>query len=212
LTEGSKGMKCLESRNLEPRADCRWFVVYTCPHHERTVAGLPQGKGLEVFFPTYEGIRDWADRGKRLTTPLFPGYLFFANKIDRQLQAPCTPGVQFIVPTANVPAPLPNKEILQNRRLLESSLPVEPHPFLKEGDRIRIKAGPLAGLEGILSRKKDGLRLVLSVTMLGRSAAVGIDAHDVEPVTASRTFRDFLGVFSSQKAQPSRNDRVAGRP
>jgi transcription antitermination factor NusG len=205
-------MLCLETRNLGPRMDCRWYAVYTRHNHERTVAELLLGKGFQVFYPTYEGIRQWADRRKRLDLPLFPSYLFFANEIDRRLQVLSTPGVRSIVQTANVPAPIPNEEIIQIRRLLDGNVPVEPHPFLKQGDRIRINAGPLAGLEGILSRKKCGLRLVLSVTMLGRSAAVSIDAQDVEPVTSSRETIDFLSVVSTQYPPPSRNDRVTGRP
>ena len=69
---------------------------------------------------------------------------------------------------------------------MESTLPVEPHIFLTDGDRVRIKAGPLTGLEGIVSRKKDALRLVLSVQMLGRSAAVEIDACMIERLGSPR--------------------------
>jgi transcription antitermination factor NusG len=205
-------MHDLETPKILPGAGCRWFAVHTRHHHEKTVAALLVAKGFQVFFPKYEATRRWADRWKRLTLPLFPGYLFFANEIDRRLQLLCTPGVQSIVQTGSVPAPIPNEEIQQIRRLLDSSLPVEPHPFLKEGDRVRINAGPLAGLEGLLSRKKDGLRLVLSVQLLGRSAAVSVDARIVEPVRGSNALRDFARVVGSEFAQPSKKGRVTSRP
>jgi transcription antitermination factor NusG len=64
---------------------------------------------------------------------------------------------------------------------------VEPHPFLKYGDLVRIKSGPLEGIEGILVRKTRGIRLVLSVEMLSRSASVEVDISMVERVRAAET-------------------------
>jgi transcription antitermination factor NusG len=139
-------------------------------------------KGFEVFLPTYETVRRWTDRNKRLTLPLFPCYLFFADESDRRIQILSTPGVHSIVRAGSVPAIIPYSEIDGIRRMVEGPLGAEPHPFLHDGDRVRIKFGPLAGLEGILSRKKDALRLVLSVNLLGRSAAVEINSHEVERV------------------------------
>ena len=158
----------------------RWFAVHTRHQHEQPVARALSGKGFSVFLPTYDAVHRWTDRKKCVKSPLFPGYLFFANEINRQIQILSTPGVNAIIKTGNVPAEISNDEIIAIRRMVESSLRVEPHPFINEGDIVRIKAGPLAGLEGIVSRKKDALRLVLSIQILGQSAAVEIDGCDVE--------------------------------
>ena len=63
---------------------------------------------------------------------------------------------------------------------------MEPHPFLSDGDTVRVMSGPLAGIEGIVVRKKDVWRLVISVQMLGRSAAAEIDASSIERVQPTR--------------------------
>jgi transcription antitermination factor NusG len=164
----------------------RWFAVHTRYQHEQTVATTLMNKGFSVFLPTYDCIRRWSDRKKQIASPLFPGYLFFADEINRWIQILSTPGVNAIVKIGNVPAEIPNNEIMAIRRMVESTLRVEPHPFLSDGDLVRIKAGPLAGLEGIVSRKKDALRLILSVQILGQSAAVEIDGCDVERLKPSR--------------------------
>jgi transcription antitermination factor NusG len=164
----------------------RWFAVHTRHQHEHAVAASFLSKGLQIFFPSYEALHRWSDRKKRVTLPLFPGYLFFANEIERRSQIVSTPGVNGIVEVGKVPAEIPNSEIAAIRQMIESTLRVEPHPFLNDGDRVRILAGPLQGLEGIVLRKKDALRLVLSIELLGRSAAVEIDGCVVERLSPAR--------------------------
>jgi len=88
--------------------------------------------------------------------------------------------VHSVLKTGRDPAEIPNDEIVAIQRMLESPRRVEPHPFLCEGDVVRISDGPLAGLQGIVSRRKDALRLVLSIQILGQSAAVEIDGCAVE--------------------------------
>jgi|SRR5579862_4147127 transcription antitermination factor NusG len=171
----------------------KWYAVHTRHQHEKMVATTLLGKGFDVFLPTYGAIHRWSDRKKLVTLPLFPGYLFFANEIDRWVQIVSTPGVNGIIKMGNVPAEIPHEEILAIRRMVESTLRVEPHPFLSDGDLVKIKAGPLAGLEGIVSRKKDALRLVLSIQILGQSAAVEIDGCVVERL---RTPRPLIPQFA----------------
>jgi transcription antitermination factor NusG len=79
------------------------------------------------------------------------------------------------------PTAVPDNDIDALRKIT-SRLGAEPHPFLNVGDRVRIVAGPLAGLEGILSRRKQELRLVLSVQIIMRSISVEVSQHDIEPV------------------------------
>ena len=88
--------------------------------------------------------------------------------------------MHFIVSTGRSPAAIPNDEIAGLRLASDERLPLEPFPFLKKGDRVRVTRGPLEGVEGLLARKKDTLRLVLSIEYLGRSAGVEIDARDVK--------------------------------
>ena len=163
-------------------APSEWNAVYTRHQHEKTVADSLTRNGFEVFLPTYNAIRQWADRKKSISLPLFPCYVFVRSSFERGLKILTTPGVHSLVMFAGRPAPIPELEIEAIRKAVESKFRVEPHPFLRCGDWIRVKSGPLANLEGILVRKKDSYRLVLSMKLLGRSIAVEVDALTVQPL------------------------------
>ena len=161
-----------------------WAAVYTRHQHEKTVAEMLTMKGFEVFLPLYESMRRWKDRRKLLNLPLFPGYVFLRGAQARRLPILTTPGVHMILCQGDNLAAIPEEEIQTIRRTLEGNYFVEPHPFLHCGERVRVKRGALCGIEGILVRKKNEFRLVLSVAMVAQSVAVEIDASDVEPVNA----------------------------
>ncbi len=159
-----------------------WYALYTRHQHEKTVAGFLSNKGFEVFLPLYSVVHQWKDRAKHLSLPLYPCYVFLRGGLDRRLQILTTPGVHGVVGTSDGPSPIPDAEIDAVRQVVESPLRVEPHPFLKCGDRVRVKSGPLQGIEGILARNKNLFRLVLSVELLQKSVAVEVDISVVEPL------------------------------
>jgi len=163
---------------------CAWYVLYTRHQHEKTVAQILTSKGFEIFLPLYSTARRWKDRTKLVSSPLFPCYVFLKGALERRLDVITTPGVHTLVSNAGQPARIPVDEIEAIRRVAESGAPVEPHPFLKCGDRMRVKCGPLVGIEGILVRKKNLYRLVLSIEMLGKAVAVEIDAFLVERLSS----------------------------
>ena len=96
----------------------RWFAVHTRHQHEKLVATALLSKGLEVFLPTYDAVHRWSDRNKRVTLPLFPGYLFFGNEAGRWGSILSTPGVNSIIKIGNVPAEIPAFQILHRERIL----------------------------------------------------------------------------------------------
>lgn len=167
----------------------RWHALYTRHQHEKAVAQALSGKGFDVFLPQYRTLHRWKDRQKEVVLPLFPNYVFICGGLDRMLNIVTTPGVHSLVTWGARPAEIPPEEIEAVRRLVNSPLQVEPHPFLKCGDLVRIKSGPLEGIEGILVRKTRGVRLVLSVEMLSQSAAVEVDVKIVERVSADEKNR-----------------------
>lgn len=159
-----------------------WFAVYTRHRHEKAVAQLITGRGVEAFLPLYKAVHRWKDRMKDLSLPLFPNYVFVLADLDHRVAVLSTPGVYDFVRLSGVPAAIPAAEIDAVRCAVERGLNVEPHPLLKSGDRVRVKSGPLEGLEGILVRKKSFYRLVLSVELLMKSISVEVGACDVERV------------------------------
>lgn len=159
-----------------------WCAIYTRHQHEKTVSEMLEAKGFEVFLPLYDSTRKWKDRRKVLSVPLFPSYVFVRGAIERRLAILTTPGVHMIISRGERVATVPEDEIDAIRRTLEGNFQVEPHPFLRCGERVRVVRGSLEGVEGVLTRKKNLFRLVLSVEMLAQSVAVEIDAIDVVPV------------------------------
>jgi len=169
---------------------CGWYALYTRHQCERVVSQALSAKGFDAFLPQYRAIHRWKDRRKELLLPLFPNYVFIRGGLDRMLNILTTPGVHSLVAWAGRPANIPQEEIDAVRRLVDSSLRVEPHPFLKCGDWVRIKSGPLEGIQGILVRKKSAFRLVLSVEMLARSASVEVDISVVERIRNAEVDRE----------------------
>jgi transcription antitermination factor NusG len=179
------------SNHEAPCADAatlaRWFAVYTTPRHEKHVSDMLTERRIETFMPLYRTTRQWKkSRPIALELPLFPTYVFV--RIARQARGTVfgTPGVLSIVGSAREPWPLPDLEIEALRSGL-SERKIEPHPYLVVGEKVRIMAGVMAGVEGVLVRKKNDLRVVLSLDTIMQSVAVEVDADDIEPVGASST-------------------------
>src|SRR5579859_1566789 len=165
------------------RPDTSWYALYTRHQHEKTVDQLLTNKGFNTFLPLYATSHNWKDRTKSLSLPLFPCYVFLKGGIERRLQILTTPGIYGLVSSAGQPAAIPEVEIEAIRRVVESGVRVETHPYLKCGNWVRVKCGPLTGVEGILVRKKNISRLVLSVEILGTAAAIEVAALQVEAIT-----------------------------
>jgi transcription antitermination factor NusG len=161
-----------------------WWAIYTRHQHEKVVATTLSAKNFEVFFPFYESVRRWKDRKKVIWLPLFPCYVFVKGGVDRRLQVVTTPGVHMILHRGERVATIPEAEIEAIQRAVDGRYRIEPHPFLKCGERVRVIRGALEGVEGLLLRKKNWYRLVLSVDMLAQSIAVEVNSSDVEPVAA----------------------------
>jgi len=178
-----------------------WHALYTRHQHENVVAQALTSRGFEVFLPQYRTVHRWKDRDKQLLLPLFPNYVFIHGGLDRMLVLVTTPGVHSLVSWGGCAANIPREEIDSVRRLVASSYQVEPHPFLRCGDRVRVTSGPLVGIEGILVRKTGGYRLVLSVEMLSQSASVEVDTNMVERVSCG----DANGVVRTAAGPGTRN-------
>jgi transcription antitermination factor NusG len=165
----------------------QWFAVRTASGREKSVASQLQAKGIEEFLPVYRTRRQWSDRTRDVELPLFPGYLFCRFDFNNRLPVLITPGVQMIVGVGKLPAPVSDIEIDNLRRVVASGAAAHPHDqYLTVGERVRIREGSMAGVEGILVDVKNSWRIVLSVELLQRSVSVELDRAAIEPVLAKR--------------------------
>ena len=185
-----------------------WWALYTRHQHEKTVAEMLSAKGFEVFLPLYESTRYWKDRCKVISLPLFPCYVFIRGELDRQLQAVTTPGVHMVLGSGDGIALIPNGDIEAIRKIVQEPSQVEPHLFLTCGERVRVIRGCLQGIEGILLRKKNLSRLIVSVDMLAQAMVVEIDASDVERIGQQASAEPWMAgqsakAGSSQRTSPA---------
>ena len=160
----------------------RWFAVVTTPQHEKAAFRHLDFSGIETFLPTYESSRVWKNRQKvKVELPLFPTYLFVRIDQGDRARVLRTPGVRQLVGNSREPVCLPDREIEFLRTSL-SEQKAEPYAGLIEGQRVRIKSGPMRGIEGWLVRKCSELRFVFTVQLIHHHVALEVDASTLEPI------------------------------
>jgi transcription antitermination factor NusG len=179
----------LNSVDSEPKtiaaARATWHVLWTKSHFEQVVHDQLASKGFELFLPTVKVWSRQAGQRRRIARPMFHGYLFIRHTVDKESYAEIVKArglVRILGSRWDRLAAVPEEEIDAIRRVVRQDVPVLPHPYLSEGQRVRIRSGPLTGMEGILVRfnASKGL-LVLTVELLHRSVAVALDCTEVLP-------------------------------
>jgi transcription antitermination factor NusG len=160
-----------------------WFAAYTNSRHEKSVASQCTERQIESFLPLYATRHRWRNRCEMLVElPLFRNYVFVRIDPRERVRVLELPGVLSLVGFGRTLAPLPDFEIEALRSGL-GQRKIEPHPYLVIGERVRIKAGPMSGMEGVLVRKKNNFRVVLALDVIMQSVAVEVDADDLEPAS-----------------------------
>lgn len=167
----------------------RWYAAYTWSRHEKNVAHHFGERSIRHYLPTYKTVHRWKNGRAQLELPLFPGYVFVRIPLKERLQPLQVPGVVRLVGFNGHPTPLPDAEIQALIDLSAQGLTAEPYEYLTVGKRVRIRTGPLQGLEGILVRKKNSFRVVISVDLIMRSVVVDVDAFDLEPVPEDQSVK-----------------------
>ena len=159
-----------------------WYALRTRSRHEKRVWAQLESRAIEVFLPLIGRRSRWKDRTVQVQWPLFPGYCFARFSWQDRLMVLTARGVVEVLGASGRAVAVPDIEIEAVRRLVTSTLPVDPHPFLEPGRPVEIRRGPLQGLRGTLIRKVGTARLVVSVSLIRQGASVQIDADDVVPV------------------------------
>ena len=159
-----------------------WYAVYTRARHEKAVDRLLQDKDVESFLPLHDILSRWKDRKVWVQKPLFPGYLF-VHVVEGGLgDVWRTRGVVHVVGDGESAVAVPDEQVEAVRQMIESPVKVDPWPYMRKGKVVRVKTGPLTGMEGYIVRRKGTCRLVISVDLLGRSVATEIGAECVDVV------------------------------
>jgi transcriptional antiterminator NusG len=188
---------CDEAVATEPRweaggdteADARaWYAIWTRSHCERLVAQQLAAKEFAAFLPEM-GVRSRrAGQSGPVNVPVFPGYLFVRHAMDKHSYVEILKArgvVRVLEGGWTRLTPIPDAEVDAIQRLVDAGVPILPHRYFHQGDRMRVVEGPLTGLEGIFVREKPNKgRLVVSINLLQTSVAVEVDCAFVEACSA----------------------------
>jgi transcription antitermination factor NusG len=164
--------------------ELNWYAVHVRSRHEFQVCDRLTKTGTEAFLPVVERLNRWKDRKKLINFPLFSGYLFvhISDNYQERMGVLKTKAVVRLLGTAGRPEPVPEEQIISLKRLIENKASLDPYPYLKEGHRVKIKRGPLSGVEGILIEKLSQHILVLSVDIIQQGVSLKIEASEVEAI------------------------------
>ena len=165
--------------------ESRWYAIRTRSRHEKVVAHQLETQGIDVFLPLVTQMRKWSDRRKQIETALFPGYTFvrIAYSSRDRLRVLQTHGVaNFVGASGTVGTPIPDDQIDSIRTLITNNVPFKEYPFLRVGQRIRIRGGSLDGIEGMLVALNGTRTLVISVEPIQRSLCVQVDGYNIEVI------------------------------
>jgi len=171
---------------VSPEVRVNWYALHIRSRHEKRVAERLVSQSLETFLPLHRSRHTWKN-GQHVDVdlPLFPCYLFARASAHDRLRLLQHPGVLGFAASSARPTVIPDEEISALRTVTEN-LKAEPHPYLNNGDTVRIVAGPLAGMTGILTRRKQAYRVVLSIEAIMRSIVVEVSEFDIEPQEKKR--------------------------
>src|SRR5258706_1617619 len=156
----------------------RWYAAYTCANPEKRVREQLEQRSVESFLPVYETVRRWKDRRMHLQLPLFRGYVFVRMALVDRLRVMQVPSVVRLVGFNGQLSALPDEEIEGLKKGLAGGVRAEPHPFLTAGRRVRLRSGPLAGMQGGLLRREGDISGVISIEPIQRAGAVGAQAAE----------------------------------
>jgi len=176
------GYQTPQAISCPPRADAIWYAAQTRSRHERLVAHHLGMRGIVRYLPTVTEIHAWSDRRQKVELPLFPGYVFLQIIPSNELRVQVlrTPGVVRLVGSERWGTPISEDQIQSVRTLVDRDLPWTYYPFLKAGQRVRVRGGALDGMEGIFVKRSGVDTLVISVDAIQRSLSVSVQGYALE--------------------------------
>lgn len=162
--------------------DARWYALYLRSRYEKKVCSELQKKNVETFLPLVEEMHLWSDRKKIIQEPLFRGYIFVKTDLRDKASILITNGVVRFVGINNKPSSIPDSQIDWLRRIINGSIEIQREQYLNIGQRVRVIAGPLIGVEGIVSRMQGVSRVVVSIDAIEQSISMQVSAEYLEIV------------------------------
>ena len=145
-----------------------------------------QKKNIETFLPLVEEMHTWSDRKKKIQEPLFRGYIFIKTDLQNKSSVLMTDGVVRFVGLNNKPSSIPDLQIDWLRLIVAESLEMRLERYINIGERVRVIAGPLIGVAGIVIRMHRISRVVVSITAIEQSVSIQVPADYLEVIHTNK--------------------------
>ena len=182
----------MNDRSNGDKNDPRWYALHTRARHEKSVNSRLSERGIEAYLPLVPRERQWHDRKKTVAWPIFPGYVFGRFTLAALTRVLSTPGVATVVRFNGEPAAIADEEIDNVRRftagLAETGQLPQPTPLVEEGQQVRIVAGALSNVEGVVVERRGGGRALVQVGLraIGQGLRVDVDVAVLRRIDRSR--------------------------
>jgi transcription antitermination factor NusG len=193
----------VEPEGADSWKDPKWYVLFVRSNQEKRVTQHLRSRDVEHYLPCYSAARRWKDRRVTLEVPLFPGYIFVHVPLLERMKAITVPNVVSLVGTKDNPSVISDEEINQVRLGVEHGK-AEPYAYLKQGDRMTITSGVMAGMEGVLVRRQNGMRMIVALDSIGKAFLVEVDSSCLKPSSSQ-------GIFPLQNQLQTLQPRVSSR-
>jgi transcription antitermination factor NusG len=147
-----------------------WWACYTMSRSEKKVDALLRQRGCVSYLPMVDAVRRWSDRRKRVSMPLFPGYVFAQSEAHPLGEIMSTPGIAAVVRFGARPVLIPHDEIRNIARFAHAIAESGYRPSrvrLYEGQRVRVRSGPFEGVHGIVKEVRGRARVLVGLTSIG---------------------------------------------
>src|ERR1035438_1064844 len=144
--------------------ELRWYALHTQARHEKTVERRLHDEGMETFLPTAVEVHRWSDRKKKVEVPLFSCYVFVRCALSAADRT-CVYQVESVhgfVGVGGASLPIPDAPIESIQKVLAQTAPWRSYPFLKIGQRVRIRGGAMDGVEGVFLSENGAHTLLIS--------------------------------------------------
>lgn len=159
---------------------CRWYALRTKAKHEKKVDRVLKEKGIDSYLPLNVVYRRWSDRYKKIHEPMFSCYVFVYMLLKDRLSVLQTQGAVNFVTFNGAPAPIPDKQIISVKKILENEANIEQANYFTRGTRVRIRSGILQGIEGQLLENGTDKRLVIGIDGIKQAISITIKSYDIE--------------------------------
>jgi len=160
--------------------EARWFVCHTKPRCEKKLAALLKAEGFEHYLPLAESVKRYGTQTKRFTKPLFPGYVFAQVVLENKARIYQQDLLARVIPITHEGLFLRQMDAV--RTLVASGVELTVRPLLVRGARVRVTAGPLWGVEGVVDDPSNPKGIIVAVDVLQQGLHVRMPLDHIEPL------------------------------